>query len=468
MFPIPATSRWSRSASPTARRLVASEAASIASRSGGSRDDVGAELRECGPVALELEHRPVPLHGLVLVAAQHEPRRPARAPRRAARRASGRSSADGCAARARPRNERQRFFPTASTRSSIRPSSRSASCLTAARGCGVSTSTFCPTSTCSRARRDGANRLPACGKPTIRVCLGRSSASAGGSGSRSRSSRRRRRRSSCRSSPTARRTRSAATASRSRCRERDARGAEVSAPARQLGPAPEMRSTSIRLFATTRSGDASQGSSATRQAPRRSPAEQFSRGDAPTAASSSLPSRTTAPRSSRSSPAARRRRGDRHRQRRGAPRGRDRRRDRRHRRPPPRAADRAAAAAADAPRPRRSRAATSRRRCTTASATSSALLAQSFDRMRRQLRRSFRRLEAERDRLQLLLESLHEGVAHDRPGSRRPLHERRGAAAARRPARGRRRAARAVARLRAARVRADALRASARRPRRCT
>jgi len=38
------------------------------------------------------------------------------------------------------------------------------------------------------------------------------------------------------------------------------------------------------------------------------------------------------------------------------------------------------------------------------------LLIQSFDRMRRQLRRSFRRLEAERDRLQLLLERLHEGV----------------------------------------------------------
>jgi signal transduction histidine kinase/HAMP domain-containing protein len=37
-------------------------------------------------------------------------------------------------------------------------------------------------------------------------------------------------------------------------------------------------------------------------------------------------------------------------------------------------------------------------------------LAQNFDRMRRQLRRSFRRLEAERDRLQLLLERLHEGV----------------------------------------------------------
>jgi two-component system phosphate regulon sensor histidine kinase PhoR len=38
------------------------------------------------------------------------------------------------------------------------------------------------------------------------------------------------------------------------------------------------------------------------------------------------------------------------------------------------------------------------------------LLAHSFDRMRRQLRRSFRRIEAERDRLRLLLERLHEGV----------------------------------------------------------
>jgi signal transduction histidine kinase/HAMP domain-containing protein len=38
------------------------------------------------------------------------------------------------------------------------------------------------------------------------------------------------------------------------------------------------------------------------------------------------------------------------------------------------------------------------------------LLALNFDRMRRQLRRSFRRLEAERDRLRLLLERLHEGV----------------------------------------------------------
>src|SRR5207302_4047187 len=37
-------------------------------------------------------------------------------------------------------------------------------------------------------------------------------------------------------------------------------------------------------------------------------------------------------------------------------------------------------------------------------------LAQSFDRMRRQLRRSFRQIEGERDRLRMLLERLHEGV----------------------------------------------------------
>jgi signal transduction histidine kinase len=38
------------------------------------------------------------------------------------------------------------------------------------------------------------------------------------------------------------------------------------------------------------------------------------------------------------------------------------------------------------------------------------VLAHSFERMRRQLRRSFRRIEADRDRLRLLLERLHEGV----------------------------------------------------------
>src|SRR5207248_174734 len=37
-------------------------------------------------------------------------------------------------------------------------------------------------------------------------------------------------------------------------------------------------------------------------------------------------------------------------------------------------------------------------------------LAHSFERMRRQLRRSFRHIEGERDRLRMLLERLHEGV----------------------------------------------------------
>src|SRR5206468_11857554 len=37
-------------------------------------------------------------------------------------------------------------------------------------------------------------------------------------------------------------------------------------------------------------------------------------------------------------------------------------------------------------------------------------LTHSFERMRRQLRRSFRHIEGERDRLRLLLERLHEGV----------------------------------------------------------
>ena len=109
-------------------------------------------------------------------------------------------------------------------------------------------------------------------------------------------------------------------------------------------------------------------------------------------------------------PAPARRRGDRHRQRRGAPRGRDRGRDRRRRRAPARAADRAAPAppvriAAEAlalgdfETPLRYR-----------FRDEFGALAYNFDRMRRQLRRSFRRIEAERDRLRLLLERLHEGV----------------------------------------------------------
>src|SRR5262249_31690634 len=49
-----------------------------------------------------------------------------------------------------PSKWRKRFLPIASTCSSRRPFSRGASCFTAARGCGVSTSSSSPTSTCSR------------------------------------------------------------------------------------------------------------------------------------------------------------------------------------------------------------------------------------------------------------------------------------------------------------------------------
>ena len=42
--------------------------------SGGLGEDVRAERRDAPSVAAELEHRPVPEHGLVLVAAEHEPR----------------------------------------------------------------------------------------------------------------------------------------------------------------------------------------------------------------------------------------------------------------------------------------------------------------------------------------------------------------------------------------------------------
>ena len=85
-------------------------------------------------------------------------------------------------------------------------------------------------------------------------------------------------------------------------------------------------------------------------------------------------------------------------------------------------------------------------------------LAQSFDRMRRQLRRSFRHIEGERDRLRLLLERLHEGVVTVDDAARRAVRERRGAARARDAPRRRRSAAGAVADVLAARVRGEPLR----------
>ena len=57
-----------------------------------------------------------------------------------------------------PSNRSRRFLPTASTDSSTRPSIRDATPVTCARGCGDSASIRWPTSACSRAQRDGANR----------------------------------------------------------------------------------------------------------------------------------------------------------------------------------------------------------------------------------------------------------------------------------------------------------------------
>ncbi len=95
-------------------------------------------------------------------------------------------------------------------------------------------------------------------------------------------------------------------------------------------------------------------------------------------------------------------------------------------------------------------------------------LTHNFERMRRQLRRSFRHIEGERDRLRLLLERLHEGVVTVDQHLAVQLRERRGAAPPRRPARRGRPATRAVGRLLAARVRRAASSTTARRSRRRT
>ena len=72
MFPIPATSRWSRSASPSSRRRSAARSlASDAGEVGRLGEDVGPETAD-GAVR-QLEDRTAAEHGLVLAAAEHEP-----------------------------------------------------------------------------------------------------------------------------------------------------------------------------------------------------------------------------------------------------------------------------------------------------------------------------------------------------------------------------------------------------------
>ena len=141
MFPMPATSCLVEQDSPSHRgRRRARIRASIASKSGGSREDVRPEPRERARV--QLEHGAVPEHRL-------RPRRrgaPATAARAAARRAaapsSGRSCAGASGARSRPRSGARGSSRPRSTDSSRRPSRRSRDRSACARGCGVSTSTL--------------------------------------------------------------------------------------------------------------------------------------------------------------------------------------------------------------------------------------------------------------------------------------------------------------------------------------
>ena len=72
-LPIPATSRWSRSASPTLARLVlAAQVPEHLFEVGRRGEDVRAELKP--RIAVQLQHRAVPLERLPRSAAQDEPR----------------------------------------------------------------------------------------------------------------------------------------------------------------------------------------------------------------------------------------------------------------------------------------------------------------------------------------------------------------------------------------------------------
>ena len=136
MFPIPATLRWSSSASPSGR--VGSSPRSRrrnALESNSSRQHVGAERRQPlvearPPLGDQLEQRPVELDHLVIAGAEHDPR----PPRRAA--ASGDSGPYTPQMPVIPRCEwitrspskrRNRCLPWVSTLRTARPSRRAAS-----------------------------------------------------------------------------------------------------------------------------------------------------------------------------------------------------------------------------------------------------------------------------------------------------------------------------------------------------
>ena len=151
MFPMPATSRCrSSSASPSSRFAVrpAQVAHHRVRAPVGSPSTSGPSRPQRHP-RRELEHRPVPEHRLALRAAQHEPRparraraRPASAP--AARHAQVAAQDDAAL------EPEQQVLPDGVDRLQAPPVQRSATPLTAARGCGDSTRSRSPTSGWSR------------------------------------------------------------------------------------------------------------------------------------------------------------------------------------------------------------------------------------------------------------------------------------------------------------------------------
>ena len=151
MFPMPATSDWSSSVSPSVRAWSARRRAARASRRGraarrGCRARGAASARVWSSSTGPPQSTP----------SSSSPRRTSHGrPRCATRRAGARVQRPlmrRCERSTTPPSKRStRFLPTASTDSSRRPSSCSATRVACARGCGDSTSSCSPTSGWSRA-----------------------------------------------------------------------------------------------------------------------------------------------------------------------------------------------------------------------------------------------------------------------------------------------------------------------------
>ena len=151
MFPMPATTRWSTSASPDEARLsTARNRGRRARRSRSPARTDRARAREACPRPSE-RTGPVPLRRLPLASAEHEPRRAGDESRDSRRATRQRPFIRRWLRTTTPPSKcRSRFLPTASTRSRTRPSTARATPVARPRGFGLSASSRSPTSTCSR------------------------------------------------------------------------------------------------------------------------------------------------------------------------------------------------------------------------------------------------------------------------------------------------------------------------------